>query len=75
MKDEVSLKDGGKWINRILIEEKRKVAETLDEFRGQWKYNLMDRHLLAMNAALPTFFQWDDHDVVDNWSDSKDLTS
>jgi len=73
MKDEVELKGGGKWINRVLTDEKRKVAETLGEFRGQWKYNLLDRHLLAMNAALPTFFQWDDHDVVDNWSDSKDL--
>ena len=23
---------------------------------------------------MPTFFQWDDHEVVNNWSDSKDLT-
>jgi len=74
MQDEVELKDGSKWINKVLIDEKRKVAETLDEYRGQWKYNLMDEHVRALNAICPTFFQWDDHEVVNNWSDSKDLT-
>jgi alkaline phosphatase D len=67
-------KDGAViWRNTTLIDEKRKVAETLDEFRGQWKYNLMDPHVQAMNALCPTFMQWDDHEVVNNWSDSKDL--
>lgn len=76
MKDEVANKDGAIiWRNTVLIDEKRKVAETLDEFRAQWKYNMMDRHCLAMNAAVPMFCQWDDHEVVDNWSDSKSLTA
>lgn len=76
MKDEVTNDAGAViWKNTTLIDEKRKVAETLDEFRGQWKYNLMDRHVQAMNASVPTFFQWDDHEVVNNWSDSKDLTA
>jgi len=74
MQDEVELKDGAKWTNKVLIDEKRKVAETLDEYRGQWKYNMMDEHVRAMNAICPTFFQWDDHEVVNNWSDSKDLS-
>lgn len=75
MQDEVE-KDGAIiWKNSTLIDEKRKVAETLDEFRAQWKYNLMDRHVQDMNASVPTFFQWDDHEVVNNWSDSKDLLS
>lgn len=73
MQDEV-VKDGQViWKNTTLIDEKRKVAETLDEYRGQWKYNLMDRHVRAMNAVCPTFMQWDDHEVVNNWSSSKDL--
>ena len=73
MKDEVE-KDGAViWKNTVLIDEKRKVAETLDEYRGQWKYNMMDEHVRAMNAVCPTFFQWDDHEVVNNWSASKDL--
>ncbi|WP_377192063.1 alkaline phosphatase D family protein [Ruegeria meonggei] len=75
MQDEVE-KDGQLiWKNSTLIDEKRKVAETLDEFRGQWKYNMMDDHVRAMNAVCPTFFQWDDHEVVNNWSDAKDLIS
>lgn len=73
IKDEVDLKDGVKWVNRIVTDEKRKVAETLDEFRGQWKYNMLDEHLRAMNADIPTYFQWDDHEVMNNWSSSKDL--
>ena len=74
MKEEVDLPDGSKWVNRVLIDEKRKVAETLDEFRGQWKYNLMDDHLRAFNAEVPMFCQWDDYEVMDNWSPSKDLS-
>ena len=58
----------------MLIDSKRKVAETLDEYRGQWKYNLMDEHCRALNAVCPTFFQWDDHEVTNNWSSSKDLS-
>lgn len=74
MKDEVANKEGAViWKNAVLIDEKRKVAETLDEFRGQWKYNMMDEHCRAMNASVPTFFQWDDHEVTNNWSDSKSV--
>ncbi|MCV3269815.1 alkaline phosphatase D family protein [Roseobacter sinensis] len=73
MEDEVE-KDGEViWRNVLLPDEKRKVAETLDEFRAQWKYNLLDEHVRAMNASVPTFMQWDDHEVVNNWSDSKDM--
>ena len=75
MEDEVTLEGGGTWRNVVLTPEKRKVAETLDEFRGQWLYNLLDEHLRDMNARLPTFFQWDDHEVVNNWSAAKDLVS
>ncbi|MEO0912762.1 MAG: alkaline phosphatase D family protein [Pseudomonadota bacterium] len=74
MVDEVE-KDGAViWKNTTLIDAKRKVAETLPEFRDQWKYNMMDAHVQAMNASVPTFFQWDDHEVVNNWSASKDLS-
>lgn len=74
MSETVTLKDGTIWRNRMLIDEKRKVAETLVEFRGQWKYNLLDRHVQALNAQAPTFFQWDDHEVTNNWSPGKDLS-
>jgi alkaline phosphatase D len=74
MKDEVEFKDGTKWVNKVLIDAKRKVAETLQEYRDQWKYNMMDEHCRALNAVCPTFFQWDDHEVTNNWSSAKDLS-
>jgi len=74
LKETVDLKDGTVWKN-IVTDEKAKVAETLDEYRGQWKYNLLDDNLRAFNAEVPTFFQWDDHEVVNNWSAAKDLVS
>ena len=73
MQETVELKDGTIWKN-LVTPEKAKVAETLDEYRGQWKYNLLDEHVRAMNAAVPTFYQWDDHEVVNNWSSLKDLS-
>ena len=63
---EVPLADGGLWRN-IVTPEKAKVAETLDEFRGQYRYNLMDEHLRRFNAEVPVIAQWDDHEVVNNW--------
>jgi len=75
IKDEVDLKDGTKWKNVVLVDGKRKVAETLAEYRDQWKYNMLDSHVRDMNAICPTFFQWDDHEVLNNWSASKDLTA
>jgi len=65
--------DAGSWRN-LVAEGVEKVAESLDEFRGRWKYNMLDEHVRAFNAEVPTFFQWDDHEVVNNWSSAKDLT-
>jgi alkaline phosphatase D len=71
---EKDMPGGGKW-KSLVAEGVEKVAETLDEFRGRWKYNMLDEHVRAFNAAVPTFFQWDDHEVVNNWSSAKDLSS
>src|SRR6266568_8408148 len=59
---EVKLANGKVWRN-LVIEEKTHVAETLDDYRGNWKYNLLDKNLLAFNAEIPTVSQWDDHEV------------
>ena len=34
----------------------------------------MDENLRRFNAQVPQIWQWDDHDVMNNWSDSKDLS-
>jgi alkaline phosphatase D len=62
------------WTN-IVTPEVAKVAETQAEFRGRYKYNLLDKNVRAFNAEVPQIWQWDDHEVVNNWSDSKDLST
>ena len=69
---EVKLADGTVWKN-VTIPEKAKVAETLDEFRAAHKYNFLDDNVRAFNAEVPVFVQWDDHEVTNNWSASKQL--
>ncbi|MFF0093203.1 alkaline phosphatase D family protein [Streptomyces canus] len=61
-----ALPDGSTWRN-ITTEEKSKVAETLAEFRGNFRYNLLDHNLRAFNAQVPSVIQWDDHEVRNNW--------
>lgn len=63
---EVKLDDGSIWKN-LTTPEKSKVAETLDEFRGNHRYNLMDENYRRFNAVTPTLAQWDDHEVRNNW--------
>jgi alkaline phosphatase D len=63
---EIKLPNGELWKN-IVMEEKSKAAETLAEFRGNYKYNLLDGNLRAFNAEVPMFAQWDDHEVTNNW--------
>ncbi|MEV6616290.1 alkaline phosphatase D family protein [Streptomyces sp. NPDC051051] len=62
----VALPDGRTWRN-VTTEEKSKVAETLAEFRGNFRYNLLDENLRAFNARVPSIIQWDDHEVTNNW--------
>jgi alkaline phosphatase D len=72
IQSEVKLADGKIWKN-VTIPEKAKVAETLDEFRAAHKYNLIDDNVRTFNAEVPIFVQWDDHEVTNNWSLSKEL--
>ncbi len=72
IQESVTMADGSQW-NNIITEGKLKVAETLDEFRGQWQYNLLDKNFLEFNQQVPSYYQWDDHEVVNNWSPGKNL--
>src|SRR5215813_320681 len=63
---EQKLPNGEVWKN-LVTEEKSKPAETLNEFRGNYKYNLLDHNVLAFNREIPIFSQWDDHEVTNNW--------
>ncbi len=63
---EQKLADGGVWRN-IVTEEKSKKAETLADYRGNYKYNLLDDNMRAFNAAVPTFALWDNHETMESW--------
>src|SRR5262245_40393687 len=56
------LADGSIWRN-LLTPAKSKVAESLDEFRGNYVYNFLDEHVRRFQATVPKLVQWDDHDV------------
>jgi alkaline phosphatase D len=66
------LPNGQSWRN-VVSEEKSKLAETLAEFRGNYKYNLLDRNVRAFNAEVPILAQWDDHEVTNDWCHGEPL--
>ena len=74
LRTEVALDDGTSWRN-VVTPAKAKVAETLDEFRGNYAYNLLDANARRFNSEVPMIVQWDDHEVLNNWNPGLDLTS
>ncbi|MEA2919761.1 MAG: alkaline phosphatase, partial [Bradyrhizobium sp.] len=64
---ESKLPNGEIWRN-LVTEEKSVVAHSLAQFRGNYKYNLLDDNLRAFNAQVPVLAQWDDHEVTNDWS-------
>lgn len=72
LEKEVPLFDGTVWRNVVTLEKSR-VAQTLAEFRGNYRYNLLDRHVRALQAGTSIFTQWDDHEVLNNWSPGQSL--
>ena len=65
--------DGQIWRN-LVTEEVSKVAETLEEYRGRHRYNLMDKNIRALYAEVPVIAQWDDHETTNNWYPGEILT-
>src|SRR5947208_164946 len=61
-----TLPDGSVYRN-VTTEEKSHVATTLDDYRGNFRYNLLDQALRRFNAQVPNIIQWDDHEVRNNW--------
>jgi alkaline phosphatase D len=63
---ELKLPGGDVWRN-LVTEAKSEVAQSLAQFRGNYKYNLLDANVRAFNAEVPTFALWDDHEVANDW--------
>lgn len=64
---ELKLPNGEIWRN-VVTEEKSVVAHSLEQFRGNYKYNLLDENFRAFHAEVPMLAQWDDHEVTNDWS-------
>jgi alkaline phosphatase D len=62
----VKLEDGSIWRN-VVTPSKLKVAETLDEFRGNHLYNRLDDHYRRFAAGVAQVAMWDDHELRNNW--------
>jgi alkaline phosphatase D len=71
---QVTAENGQVWRN-VVTEEVSKVAETLKEFRGRHAYNMMDENFRRFAAQVPQIWQWDDHEVTNNYSDAKNLSA
>ncbi len=69
---QMRLEDGSLW-NNVTTAETAKVAETLDEFRANYRYNLLDAHVRQFHAQVPVFAQWDDHETTNNWYPGEQL--
>jgi alkaline phosphatase D len=69
---ELKLPGGGVWRN-LVTEEKSEVAQSLAQFRGNYKYNLLDANVRAFNAEVPMLAQWDDHEVANDWWPSRTI--
>jgi alkaline phosphatase D len=63
---ELALPNGEIWRN-LVTEEKSRVAVELADYRGNYKYNLLDANVRAFNAEIPILAQWDDHEVANDW--------
>lgn len=75
LQDTVTDTAGRLWTNAYLdaVPEKRKIAETLHEYRRHHLYNRYDVNNQRFSAEVPQIWQWDDHEVTNNWSDDKVL--
>lgn len=63
---------GRSWTNVVTL-AKTRVAESIEDYRGNFRYNWLDPHFTKFCAEVPQIIMWDDHEVVNNWSPSLDL--
>ena len=66
LKLERKLSNGKQWYN-IVTPEKEAVAQSLAQFRGNFRYNYLDEHFKNFNASCPQIYTWDDHETKNNW--------
>ena len=59
--------------NERWLRDQHPLLHTLDEFRGNFRYNLLDEHVRAFQADVPQYVIWDDHETRNNWYPGEQL--
>lgn len=72
MQPRVEDERGREW-NNVVTLAKSKVAESIAEYRGNFRYNWLDPSFVRFCQEVPQVVMWDDHEVVNNWSPSLNL--
>jgi alkaline phosphatase D len=70
---ETQRQNDGSTYASVTAPAKNQVAQTLDDFRGNYAYNLTDENYRRFNATVPQLVQWDDHEVLNNWFPGESL--
>ncbi|WP_040525535.1 alkaline phosphatase D family protein [Gordonia effusa] len=65
--------NNGKIYRNVTSPAKSQAAQTLDQFRGNYAYNLTDEHYQRFNSSVAQLIQWDDHEVLNNWYPGENL--
>lgn len=63
---EKKLRNNKIWSN-VVTPEKEQVAQTLNQFRGNHRYNYLDPNFREFSASCPQVYIWDDHETKNNW--------
>lgn len=71
--EETQEQNDGRIYRNVTSPAKAQVAQSLDQFRGNYQYNLMDTNYRYFNSTVPQLIQWDDHEVVNNWFPGENL--
>ena len=71
---ETQPQNDGRTYRSVTSAAKDHVAQTLDDFRGNYAYNLTDENYRRFNATVTQMVQWDDHEVLNNWFPTESLT-
>ncbi|GAB3136142.1 alkaline phosphatase D family protein [Tsukamurella serpentis] len=70
---ETQKQNDGAMYRNVTAPAKDQVAQTLEQFRGNYAYNLTDQHYRRFAANVPQLIQWDDHEIVNNWFPGESL--
>ncbi|MCK8614391.1 alkaline phosphatase D family protein [Gordonia sp. C13] len=65
--------NNGEIYRNVTSAAKQQVAQSVDDYRGNYAYNLTDEHFRRFVASVPQLVQWDDHEVVNNWFPGENL--